>query len=91
MTLSQRRFTLGSIDVFTTYQGSVVYDALNGMSLLMINQKQLNLVQLNSQSLEPVRVDLSGLDPTPALASNDDQLKAVRPLEVARQQHLWTG
>ncbi len=86
MTLSQRRFTLGSIDVFTTWQGSVVYAALIGLSLLMINRQQLNLVQLNSQSLKPVRVDLSGLDPTPALPSHDDQLKALRPLEVARQR-----
>ena len=86
MTLSQRRFTLGSIDVFTTWQGSVVYAALIGLSLLMINRQQLNLVQLNSQSLEPVRVDLRGLDQTPALPSHDDQLKALRPLEVARQR-----
>ena len=41
MTLSQRRFTLGSIDVFTTWQGSVVYAALIGLSLLMINRQQL--------------------------------------------------
>ena len=86
MTLSQRRFTLGSIDVFTTWQGSVVYAALIGLSLLMINRQQLNLVQLNSQSLEPVRVDLRGLDQTPALPSHDDQLKALRPLELARQR-----
>ena len=87
MTLSQRRFTLGSIDVFTTWQGSVVYAALIGLSLLMINRQQLNLAQLNSQSLEPVRVDLRGLDQTSALPSHDDQLKALRPLEVARRWH----
>ena len=86
MTFSQRRFTLGSIDVFTTWQGSVVYAALIGLSLLMINRQQLNLVQLNSQSLEPVRIDLRGLDQTPALPSHDDQLKALRPLELARQR-----
>ena len=86
MTLSQRRFTLGSIDVFTTWQGSVVYAALIGLSLLMINRQQLNLVQLNSQSLEPVRIDLRGLDQTPALPSHDDQLKALRPLELARHR-----
>ena len=86
MTSSQRRFTPGSIDVFTTWQGSVVYAALIGLSLLMINRQQLNLVQLNSQSLEPVRIDLRGLDQTPALPSHDDQLKALRPLELARQR-----
>ena len=86
MTLSQRLFTLGSIDVFTTWQDSVVYAALIGLSLLMINQQQLNLAQLNSQSLEPVRVDLGGLDQTSAFPSHDDQLKALRPQEVARQR-----
>ena len=38
MTLTQRRFTLGTIGVFTTWQGNVVSAALIGMSLLMINR-----------------------------------------------------
>ena len=42
MTLSQRRFTLGSIDGFTSWQGSVVYAALIGLGLLMIKRQQLN-------------------------------------------------
>ena len=87
MTLSQRRFTLGSIDFFTTWQGGVVYAALIGLSLLMINRQQLTLAQLNSQSLEPVRLDLRGLDKTLALPSGDNQNKALRPLEVARRWH----
>ena len=91
MTLSQRRFTLGSIDVLTTWQGSVVFAALIGLSLLMINRQQLNLVQPNSHSLEPVSVDLRGLDQTPGIASHDDQLKTLRTLEVTRLRHLWTG
>ena len=56
----------------------------------MIN-RQLNLAQVNSQSFELVRVDLRGLDQTSTLPSGDDQLKALRPLEVARQRDLWTG
>ena len=72
MTLSQLRFTLGSIDVFTTWQGSVVYAALISLSLLMINRQQLTLTQLNSQIFEPVRVDLRGPDQTPALLSHDE-------------------
>ena len=56
MTLSQHHFILGSIDVFITWQGSVVCAALIGLSLLMINRQQLNLAQLNSQSVEPVRL-----------------------------------
>ena len=84
--LTQRRFTLGSIDVFTTWQGSVVYAVLIGISLLMINRQQQNLALRNSQSLEPVRADLSGLDQTTSLPSNDPDLKALRPLDLARQR-----
>ena len=51
----------------------------------MINRQQLNLVQ-HSERLEPLRVDLRGLDQTSALLSHDDQLKALRPLELARQR-----
>ena len=84
--LTQRRFTLGSIDVFTTWQGSVVYAVLIGISLLMINRQQQNLALRNSQSLEPVRADLSGLDQTTSLPSKDPDLKALRPLDLARQR-----
>ena len=84
--LTRRRFTLGSIDVFTTWQGSVVYAVLIGISLLMINRQQQNLALRNSQSLEPVRADLSGMDQTTPLPSNDPDLKALRPLDLARQR-----
>ena len=82
--LNQRRFTLGSIDVFTTWQGSVVYAALIALSLLTINRQQQNLALRNSQSLEPVRADLAALDQTAALPSGDPQLDTLRPLDRAR-------
>lgn len=82
--LNQRRFTLGSIDVFTTWQGSVVYAALIALSLLTINRQQQNLALRNSQSLEPVRADLGALDQTAALPSGDPQLDNLRPLDQAR-------
>ena len=83
--LNQRRFTLGSIDVFTTWQGSVVYAALIALSLLTINRQQQNLALRNSQSLEPVRADLAALDQTAALLpSGDPQLDTLRPLDRAR-------
>ena len=84
MTISQRRFTLGNIDMSTTWKGSVVKEALIGLSLLIINRKQLTLAQLKSQSFEPVRVDLHGLDQTAALPSHDEKAKALRTLEMAR-------
>ena len=52
----------------------------------MINQQELNLAQLSSQSLEEVRVGMTGLDQTSALACQEDQLKALRTLELARQR-----
>ena len=52
----------------------------------MINRQELNLAQLNSQCLEPVRVYLRRLDQTSALPSHDAHLKALWPLEVARQR-----
>ena len=82
--LNQHRFTLGSIDVFTTWQGSVVYAALIALSLLTINRQQQNLALRNSQSLEPVRADLAALDQTAALPSGDPQLDTLRPLDRAR-------
>ena len=82
--LNQRRFTLGSIDVFTTWQGSVVYAALIALSLLTINRQQQNLALRNSQSLEPVRADLAALDQTAALPSGDPQRDTLRPLDRAR-------
>ena len=52
------RFTLGNIDVFTTWQGSVVYVLVIGVSLLALNRQQQDLAQRNSFSLEPVRADV---------------------------------
>lgn len=81
---SQRRFTPGNIDVFTTWQGTVVYAAVISLSLLMINRQQQDLAMRNSQSLEPVRADLAALDQTAALPSGDPQLDTLRPLDRAR-------
>ncbi|MDA0258653.1 MAG: helix-turn-helix transcriptional regulator [Cyanobacteria bacterium] len=89
--VSQRRFTPGNIDVFTTWQGTVVYAAVIGLSLLMINRQQQDLAIRNSQSLEPVRVDLQGLRQAEAIPSSEPQIRALRPLEQAlqRQPQDW--
>ena len=88
---SQRRFTPGNIDVFTTWQGTVVYAAVISLSLLMINRQQQDLAMRNSQSLEPVRVDLQGLRQAEAIPSSEPQIRALRPLEQAlqRQPQDW--
>ena len=55
------RFTLGSIDVFTTWQGSVVYGLVMLLSLLVLNRQRHDLAVRNSLSFEPVSVEMTGL------------------------------
>ena len=80
------RFTPGNIDVFTTWQGSVVYAAVIVLSLLAINRQQQQLAQRNSLSLEPVRAELRAISDPSAAASTDPRIRALRPLEQAKQR-----
>ena len=80
------RFTPGSIDVFTTWQGSVVYAAVIALSLLAINRQQQELVLRNSLSLEPVRAEIQAISSRSALTGSDPRILALRPLEQARQR-----
>ena len=82
-----RRFTPGTIDVLTTWQGSVVYVLVIGLSLMALNRQQQDLALRNSQTLEPVQADLRGLrgletSPSPA----DPVVQALRPLEQTTQR-----
>ena len=82
------RFTPGSIDVFTTWQGSVVYGAVMLFSLVAINRQQQTLARQNSLSLEPVRANLQAI-PSASNPSTFDAgftLESLRPLEQARQR-----
>ena len=80
------RFTPGSIDVFTTWQGSVVYAAVIALSLLAINRQQQELLLRNSLSLEPVRAEIQAISSRSALMGSDPRILALRPLEQARQR-----
>ena len=81
-----RRFTLGNIDVFTTWQGTVVYAVVIALSLLGINRQQQNLVVRNSLSLEPVRADVEAINFRPDPAGSDERIAALRPLEQVQQR-----
>ena len=81
-----RRFTLGNIDVFTTWQGTVVYAVVIGFSLLGINRQQQDLALRNSLSLEPVRADVEAINRRPNLAGSDQRIAALRPLEQVQQR-----
>jgi hypothetical protein len=80
------RFTLGNIDVFTTWQGTVVYAAVIAFSLLAINRQQQDLALRNSLSLEPVRADVEAITRGPNLAGSEEAIAALRPLEQVQQR-----
>ncbi|MGB1621682.1 MAG: helix-turn-helix domain-containing protein [Synechococcus sp.] len=85
-----RRFTPGSIDVVTTWQGSLLYGVVIGISLLAINRQQQVLIQQNSLNLEPVRAALAPpptvQTPTVQTASEAPVLDALRPLAELGEQ-----
>ena len=82
-----RRFTPGTIDVLTTWQGSVVYALAIGLSLMALNRQQQDLALRNSQTLEPVQADLRGLNRLKTASSpTDPVVRALRPLEQATQR-----
>ena len=83
-----RRFTPGSIDVFTTWQGSVVYAIVISLSLLALNRQQQDLAQRNSASFEPVRADLKDLGQASGQNLDDPDVAALRPLEQAERREL---
>ena len=81
-----RRFTLGNIDVFTTWQGTVVYVIVIALSLLGINRQQQDLALRNSLSFEPVRADVEAINRRPNLAGSDARIASLRPLEQVQQR-----
>ena len=80
------RFTLGNIDVFTTWQGTVVYAVVIAFSLLAINRQQQDLALRNSLSLEPMRADVEAISQGPNLAGLHEGIAALRPLEKVQQR-----
>jgi len=83
-----RRFTVGSIDIVSTWQGSVVYVVVIIGSLLALNQQQRYLAHRNSQALEPIPLSSEDLRVTSPAAAADPALKGLRPVDEARQRPL---
>ena len=77
------RFTLGSIDIFTTWQGSVVYGAVMIGSILALNHQQRHLININAFSPKPIPIN------TPL--DSDQILKGLRPLEEEITASLSQG
>ena len=72
------RFTLGSIDIFTTWQGSLVYILVITASLFALNQQQRQLAIDNTKSFAPVPLNLQ--------QDSDALLQGLRPLAELRSQ-----
>lgn len=67
------RFTLGSIDIFTTWQGSVVYGVVMVGSIFALNQQQRHLTEQSAFPPGPISVS------TPL--ESDQILQGLRPLD----------
>jgi len=82
------RFTPGSIDVFTTWQGSIVYGAVMLFSLVALNRQQQTLARQNGLALEPVRANIQAITSAPDSSSAEVSatLEGLRPLEQARKR-----
>lgn len=81
-----RRFTPGSIDVFTTWQGTLLYGLLTLALIAGVNQQQRRLADLGLLSsrpippLDPQRTKVAEALPEALLAAYPD----LRPIERAR-------
>jgi len=81
-----RRFTPGSIDVFTTWQGTVLYGLLSLALLYGLNRQQRHLVEQGLFSTRPVPPLGSGAGPAAGAGADGALLQAhpaLRPLERA--------
>jgi transcriptional regulator with XRE-family HTH domain len=81
-----RRFTPGSIDVFTTWQGTVLYGLLSLALLYGLNRQQRHLAEEGLFSNQPVPPLGSEAGPAPGAGADAALLEAhpdLRPLEQA--------
>ena len=87
-TASNSRFTIGSIDIVSTWQGSVVYGVLMLGTLMALNQQQRHLTQRNSQQLQPIAPTAADLQISNRTQGSEPGLPGLRPLEDALRRPL---
>lgn len=83
-----RRFTLGSIDIISTWQGGVVYGAVMLGTLMALNQQQRYLAQRNSQQLAPIPPTADDLQISNQQNLLNPGIPGIRPLDDARRKPL---
>jgi len=64
------RFTLGSIDVFTTWQGSLLYVVCISTSLLLLNRYFYENPQVHQSPMGPVSLSIQSREPSDSNRSN---------------------
>ena len=82
------RFTLGSIDILNTWQGSVVYGLVMLGTLLALNHQQRYLAQRNTQQLVPIPPAADDLSINAPRSDFNAGIPGLRPLEDSRRRHL---
>nr|WP_115019905.1 helix-turn-helix transcriptional regulator [Synechococcus sp. UW140] len=88
-TAGNRRFTIGSIDIVSTWQGSVVYGVVMLGTLMALNQQQRHLAQRNSQQLQPIAPTAADLQISNRTQGSETGLPpGLRPLEDALRRPL---
>ena len=83
-----RRFTIGSIDILSTWQGSVVYGVVMVGTLMALNQQQRYLAQRNSHQLQPIAPTADDLDLNNQRQGLAATLPGLRPLEDSQRRPL---
>ena len=87
-TSGNRRFTLGSIDILSTWQGSVVYAAVILGTLMALNQQQRYLALRNSEQLEPIPPSAEDLQISSPQSALNPGIPGLRPLEDSQRKPL---
>jgi len=83
-----RRFTVGSIDILSTWQGSVVYGLVMAGTLMALNQQQRYLAQRNSQQLQPIAPTAEDLNLNNQRRGPAEVIPGLRPLEDSKRRPL---
>ncbi len=85
------RFTPGHIDVFTTWQGSVVYALVMFGTLIALNHQQRHLAFQQNQSRQPIAPRAESLKPLQEELGADAALRGLRPVADAsrRSPRQW--
>ncbi len=83
---SSTQFTLGNINIFTTWQGSILYLLIMFISLLILNNQQQNLLSQNIQTINPIPPNLDFGDGNFDQNSNETMSLNLRPIENSLRQ-----